>query len=81
MHRNTLRGRGNHVPMPPGSDLYLEAFTRFVLAGKSDGDREEQDRAARDKAHALGEMLDMTGVVPEGQHRQGPRHSPARRAA
>jgi hypothetical protein len=45
--------------MPAGSDLYLEAFTRWILAGKSDGDPAEHERAGRDKDRALGEMLDM----------------------
>lgn len=45
--------------MPAGSDLYLDAFTRWILAGKSDGDPVDHERAAADKAHALGEMLDM----------------------
>lgn len=57
--------RGVQEPMPAGSDLYLEAFTRWILAGKSDGDPAEQEQAARDKAHALGEMVDMAATERE----------------
>jgi hypothetical protein len=64
--------------MPAGSDLYLDAFTRWILAGKSDGEPADQEQAARDKAHALGEMLDIAGVDTETEGRLGPRK---RRAA
>jgi hypothetical protein len=59
------RGKNYDSPLSPATRTYLAHFTRFILAGKSDGDPDEETQAARDKAASLDRVLVESGVGRE----------------
>jgi hypothetical protein len=51
-------------PLSPAIRAYLDDFTRFILEGKSTGDPDRQEQAARDKAASLAVVIDEAATTP-----------------